>query len=296
MKPFRILGRSIKSAFRSVFRNFSLSIASIICTTITLILVSVAMIISYNLNTVTKNLESELTIVVYVKRDTSEEKVKELTSKLEDTENVLEVKFISKDARKIEMQEFSTALETTLDYLDKNPLLDSYIIKVNDVNALKTTTETIAKYDDVETARYGEGMVEEILMVFDIVEKVTIAIVIALVLVTAFLISNTIKLTIFSRRNEIEIERLVGASNITIKLPFLFEGLIIGVLGSLIPVIISCYGYILMYEGLNGYLFSIIALVKPFNFILYVSLILLVIGAVVGMFGSYKAVRKYLKI
>ena len=140
-------------------------------------------------------------------------------------------------------------------------------------------------------------MVENIVGAFDIISKGTIFIVVALILVTAFLISNTIKLTIFSRKSEIEIMRLVGASNTAIKLPFIFEGFILGILGSIIPIILTIYGYNLLYDKLGGHVFSnIIVLVKPFNFVFYVALILLAVGSVVGMFGSYRAVRKYLKI
>ena len=115
--------------------------------------------------------------------------------------------------------------------------------------------------------------------------------VVALVCVTAFLIANTIKLTIFSRKTEIEIMRLVGASNTAIKLPFVFEGFILGVLGSLIPVALSIYGYTILYSQTGGYVFT-----KIITLVLYVSLILLGIGSVVGMLGSWWAVRKHLKI
>ena len=110
-------------------------------------------------------------------------------------------------------------------------------------------------------------------------------------------IANTIKITIFSRQEDIEIKRLVGASNISIKQPFVIEGLIIGTLGSIIPIIVTIYGYSFLYEKTGGKIFSqFIKLVDPFPFSLYVSAILLVIGVLVGMFGSNRAVRKYLKI
>ena len=129
------------------------------------------------------------------------------------------------------------------------------------------------------------------------VKKITYVAVIALILVTAFLISNTIKITIQSRRREIEIRRLVGASNTFIKQPFFFEGIILGFLGSILPVIICCWGYSYLYKRLGGKVFTeIITLIKPASIIYIVMLALVVIGVVVGAFGSYRAVRKYLKI
>lgn len=297
MKAIRIFVRSIRDSFKSVFRNFSLSVASIACTTITLILVSVALILSYNVNKNTEKLEKELTIIVYLEREASSERALEIEKEINNIPNVNSVVYKSKDTWKLEMEATSKTLETTLQYLEENPLLDSYIVTVNNVTELKTTSELIKNIENVKTAEYGEGMAEKIIQMFDMIEKITYGIVIGLILVTAFLISNTIKLTIFSRKGEIEIMRLVGTSNMAIKLPFLFEGLIIGVVGSIIPIILSIYGYIILFEKTNGYVFSeIITLVEPFNFIIWISLILLVIGAFVGMFASFRAVRKYLKI
>lgn len=299
MKAIRIITRGIRDALKSVIRNFSLSTAAITCSSITLILVAVAMTISYNINNITKDLEKELSIVVYMKDTTTEEQINEFKNKLETmkSENVEDYTFKSKEEWKLEMKNYSDTFSTALDYLDTNPLLNSFTVIVKDANHLKDTTEEIKKIDYVESADYGEGMAENLVKAFDVIGKITILLVVALVLITAFLIGNTIKLTIFSRRNEIEIMRLVGASNISIRLPFLFEGLFLGILGSIIPVLVTIYGYVLLYDHFNGYLFThIIRLTEPFNFILYVALLLLVLGAVIGMLGSYRAVRKYLKI
>jgi len=297
VKAFRILLRSIRDSLKSVFRNFSLSIASILCTTITLVLVAIAIVVTVNVNHVTKDLEEELTIVVYAKEETTDEELEKIEKEIKNIKNVKTVEAKSKEEWRLEMKNYSDTLNTTLDYLEENPLLDSFIVTVENVDDLRPTALKIRDLDKIESANYGEGMVEDIISVFDIIKTVTIVMVVALIVVTAFLISNTIKLTIFSRRSEIEIMRLVGSSNISIKLPFVFEGFLLGILGSIIPIIITIYGYLIMYEQLSkSSSFSIIELVKPMPFVLITSLILLVIGSVVGMFGSARAVRKYLKI
>lgn len=297
MKALRILSRSIRDSFKSVFRNLPLSMASILCTTITLILVAIAIFLSYNVREVTTTLEHELTIVVYLKKEVTEEEKIEIQNDLKTMDNVDNYKLKTKEEWKAEMKKESDTLNTTLDYLEENPLLDSVIVTVKDVKDLKATAERLRKYEYVSSAEYGEGMVENIIGIFDAISYGTIIMVVALVCVTAFLIANTIKLTIFSRKTEIEIMRLVGASNTAIKLPFVFEGFILGVLGSLIPVALSIYGYTILYNQTGGYVFTkIITLVKPFPFVLYVSLILLGIGSIVGMLGSWWAVRKHLKI
>lgn len=297
MRAFRIFFRSIRDALKSVVRNFSLSFASIMCTTITLILVAVAVVAAANVNNATKLIEDELTIVTYLKKDVTEEQIENIKSEISSYKNVEEVTFKSKDEWKLEMSEYDDSFKTVLDYLDENPLMDSFVLKVNDVKKLSETSEYIKAINGVDTVKYGEGMVEQVISIFDIVQKIVVVVVIALVVVTSFLISNTIKLTIFSRRNEIEIMRLVGASNITIKLPFLFEGFIIGLIGSIIPVCITIYGYVILYSRMHGKLFSnMIMLIKPYPFVFWVSLIVIAIGALVGMYGSIKAVRKYLKV
>ena len=297
MRAFRIFFRSIRDAFKSVVRNFSLSFASIMCTTITLILVAVAVVAAANVNNATKLIEDELTIVTYLKKDVTEEQIDNIKSEISSYKNVEEVTFKSKDEWKLEMSEYDDSFKTVLDYLDENPLMDSFVLKVNDVKKLSETSEYIKAINGVDTVKYGEGMVEQVISVFDIVQKIVVVVVIALVVVTSFLISNTIKLTIFSRRNEIEIMRLVGASNITIKLPFLFEGFIIGLIGSIIPVCITIYGYVILYSRMHGKLLSnMIMLIEPYPFVFWVSLIVIAIGALVGMYGSIKAVRKYLKV
>lgn len=297
MKMFRIIGRSIRDAFKSVFRNFSLSMASILCATITLMVVSIAMVIAGNVNKVTDSLESELSIVVYVEKDATTDDINYLKSSIENINGIENVTYKSKSEWKLEISEYSSDIGVVFDAYDENPLLDSFIVNVNDVNDLEDITKEIRSLEKVESANYGEDTVDTIISVFDVVKNVTIVVVIALIFVTAFLISNTIKLAIYARRNEIEIMRLVGASNTAIKLPFVFEGFIIGLLGSLIPIIVTIYGYIIAYNKLNGHILTdLIKLIAPYNFVFYISLVIAGLGAIIGMFGSLGAVRKYLKV
>ena len=190
---------------------------------------------------------------------------------------------------------FNTVLETWEN--EDSPLKDTFQVKVKDIEKIKNTAEQIEKMKTVAVVRYGEGMVDKMVTAFSSVEKVTYGIVIALVLVTVFLIINTIKLTISARKREISIMRLVGASNFTIKTPFIIEGMILGLFGSIVPIGITMYGYTALYKHFNGYLFSeLIKLIKPEPFIYQTSLAVLGIGILVGMIGSASAVRKYLKV
>lgn len=302
MKIFRIIGRSISGAAKSIARNFSLSMASITCTVITLILVSLGLLVSYNVNNITKDIEKELTIVVFMQKDITEEELKTTEEKLKKIDNVEKVTYTSKETIKNDMMSeypsFSKMMDSWKD--NDNPFQDSYIIKVKDVRDINETVTTIKNLDKIDLVKYSESTIGELIKIFDAIKTGTIILVVGLILVTAFLINNTIKITIFSRRNEIDIMRLVGTSNTVIKLPFLFEGLFIGVLGSIIPILITIFGYNYAYDALSSLgtsnLLSVIKLVNPDAIVYKASLIILIIGAVVGMFGSVKAVRKYLTV
>ena len=297
MKIIRIFVRNVRDAFRSVVRNFSLSLAAITCITITLILVALSMVITANVNNFTKTLEEELSIVVYLNEDVSAEMENETYSNISGLEGVEKATLKTKEEWKKEIQSYSSELDATLSYLEDNPLLDSVIVKVKDINSISYVASIIRNYDGVKSALYGEETVDKMIAIFDIVKKATLVVVLALILVTAFLISNTIKLTIFSRKSEIEIMRLVGTSNFVIKQPFIIEGFFLGLIGSAIPIIVTIYGYILFYDHFDGYLFShLIELIKPMNLVWYISGVLAILGGIVGMFGSGRAVRKYLKI
>ena len=300
MKFFRNIRRYFRDAMKSVIRNFSLSLASISCIAITLIVVGISIVLSYNAENMTDSIKKDVTMVVFLKSDTTEDEVKDIQKKITNMGNIEEIKFKSKKEYAEETKErdevFSFIVDNWTD--ETNPLLDSFLIKVKEVEEIKNTASSIKKIDKVELVNYGEDMVDQLITVFDVIRKVSIGAVVALILVTAFLIANTIKLAIFSRKTEIEIMRLVGASNISIKIPFIIEGSFIGILGSIIPIILMIYGYTSLYNYFDGKLFgsSLAMLIEPYPFIYLSSLLLLGIGIVVGMFGSYSAVKKYLKI
>lgn len=301
MKIFRMLGRSIRDAFKSVIRNFSLSLASISCITITLIIVAIAIMASFNVQNFTKEIEKDLTIVIFLNNDATEEDVTSVEQRLRKIPNVdkKSITFESKQEVKEDMQKESEVFDTVLDEWDdsESPLKDTFQVKVKNVENIALTAKKIEKIDQVNTVRYGEGMVDKMITAFSSIEKVTCGIVIALVVVTIFLIINTIKLTISARRREIGIMRLVGASNFTIKTPFIIEGMILGLLGSIVPIIFTTYGYLAFYNHFDGYLFTkLIQLIKPEPFIYSTAGIVVIIGILVGMVGSAGAVRKYLKI
>ena len=299
MKAIRILGRNIRDGFKSVGRNLSLSIASISCITITLLIVGIALIASYNVENMTKLVKEDFTIVTFIDTSATNEQIEDLKKNIESYKNVESVEHQTKTQIADEMKDTSESLSAIIDSWsdDTNPLYDTLLVKVKDTEKISKTAEQVKELGLVQDVRYGQGMVENLLKVIKVLEKAMIIAMMALVFVTLFLITNTIKITIFSRKREIEIMRLVGASNFSIKQPFVIEGFCLGFIGALIPIAATLYRYSALSKHFHGQLFSsFVQLVPAEPFIYWVSLILLGLGVVVGMFGSYRAVRKYLKI
>ncbi len=302
MKPFRMIKNGIRDAFKSVYRNFSLSIASISCISITLIVVALALLVAFNVENFSNNAGNNVTIVTYLKLGLTEEEVAEFEATLDDMDNV------AKGWTKQTPQERKASLVEENDFLSSvGELIDNeeevfhyrFDINVNNISEIKQTRDdlkALTKY--VDSADYGDETVTRMIHMFDIAGKVAFVVAFVLVIVTVFLIVNTIKLTIFSRKTEISIMRVVGASNMTIKHPFIIEGFVIGLLGSIVPVLITIFGYRAFYNRLDdGHFMTFwLEFIDPHPFIYVVSIIIVAIGIVVGMFGSGRAVRKYLKV
>lgn len=276
MKGCRTFFRSLRDAFKSVVRNFSLSLASITCITITLIIIASALLLSENVKNFTNEIEKDVTIVAFLESDVKDDTRENFETSLKKNLNVETFDYKSKDEVKDEMAKENKTFSSVLSEWDdaSNPLKDTYTIKVRDVKSIGKTAKEIEGTDGVNSVQYGEGLVEKLVGVFDAIEKITYIAALALIIVTVFLIINTIKLTIFSRKREIGIMRLVGASNSRIKLPFVIEGIILGMIGSIIPILVVVFGYTGLYDYFGGVLFSpVIKLVSPIPFVVNTSLL-----------------------
>ena len=296
MQIFRMLQRGIRDAFKSVVRNFSLSIASIVCVSITLFIVSVAIILSANVNNFSTNIKKDVTIIAFLEKKSDKNAIQK---ELNELKNIAKVEFVSKVDAKKELSASSSQFKEWLkDWNDDDlPLKDSFKIKVSDLKQINDTVSKIEVIKGISSVNYGKTTIEKMLTTFEVVNKLMYTTVIILIVVTIFLIINTIKLTIYSRKREIEIMRVVGASNFAIKFPFVVEGMVLGFIGSIIPILLTIYLYSYVYNRFQGNIYSnIIKLMSPSSLVYTVSLILVIIGVIVGMLGSSGAVRKYLKL
>ncbi len=304
MKLIRIFFRNVVNAFKSIFRNLALSSASLICTTITLIVVAIALLVAGNINDFTHNLSENLTIIVFVDADATQEEINKIKNDLAALDTIKADEMIYKDKKTVKEETMEktgkgSVVNNVISTWDdnNNPFNPEFFLTAKEIGQLTPTVEKIEKMDKIYSVKYNKNVEDRMVVLVDIVKNLTIWIIIGLVIVTVFLIGNTIKLTIYSRSEEIEIMRLVGISNPVIRLPFVIEGTILGIIGSIIPIVVTIWGYTIFYDKLGGYFYSgAIKMLYPMPFTIYASLILLGIGTVVGMIGSYAAVRRYLKV
>ncbi len=299
MKSFRVFIYNVRDAFRSVFRNFSLSLATISCISITLAVVALALLATFNVEKISKEVKEDVTMYVFLKLGTSKEDIQGFEETLKKMDNINpKWKTMTPQERKDQLIK-DPDIGKTIEELIDNPeevFHQSYDIKVKDINKIDNTVKELKNMEIVYSVNYGETAIHQLVSTFDLIEKIAYGVVIVLVIVSILLIVNTIKLTIFSRRREISIMRVVGASNMTIKGPFIIEGFIIGVIGSIVPIVLTIFGYDWFYNNFQSGKIFILHLTNPNPLVYYVSIVTFVIGILVGMFGSWWAVRKYLKV
>ncbi len=294
---FKSLPYHLKSAFKSVKRNVAMTISSATAVTVTLFLILLFIVIAVNINTISNKVEQSVEIFAQIDTVVEQDQYDTIKQQLEGIEHVKSVRFSSKEEQ---MEKF---LESDLGgeeyrsvFEDGNPLTPAYFVEVDEGKNVKVVAKDAAKVEGIIKAEYGGESATTMLEAFNSIRVGGAIFVVALCFLAIFLISNTIKMTIQARRDEIAIMRNVGASNGFIKTPFIMEGIIISILGSILPITIGVFGYYFAYDAMNGMMFSsLFALESPMPFVIYLSLTILGIGILVGMIGSFVSVGKYLK-
>ena len=298
------LGKHIKSAVVGIFRNFWMSFSATTAVAVTLLLVALFTVLSLNINSFMKSIEQNITIRAMVDNSYDTNKIYNpktkkdpLGDKIRAINGVQAVEFISKD------EEFERYVKSTGEtslyerFKNQNPMLNVYKITLTSGNEdYNGISNQIKALEGIKSVDYGTGGIHKLITLFNQVSNVMLFFMAALILLAIFLISNTIKLTIYNRKTEIQIMRLVGASNGYIRFPFILEGIIIGIFGAVIPAVatVVVYGKILE-QNASGFLISSALKFASMSEINLVAIMLFVIGAIVGMIGSLISVGRYLK-
>ncbi|KAB2336807.1 ABC transporter permease [Cytobacillus depressus] len=294
----RTLQRHLRESLKSLARNGWMTFASASAVTVTLILVGVFFAIMMNLNKVAADLEEQVEIRVHIDVAANEQDQNLLKQKIEKIPEVKSIRFSPKDKELTNLIEsFGEEGEAYKLFEQDNPLNDVFVVKTKDPNDTPMVAKKIEKMEYAAKVKYGQGKIEKLFSFINMSRNVGIVLIIGLLFTAMFLISNTIKITIVARRKEIEIMRLVGATNSFIRWPFFLEGLWLGILGSILPIALIATSYFYLYDFLAPKLKgNFIELLHFSPFVYQISGLLILMGALIGIWGSMMSVRKFLKV
>ena len=289
---FRHIGESLKS----LKRNGWMTLASVSAVTITLVLVGLFLALILNVTKLAKDVESAVDVSIFVEIGSDQKELDALKTELEALPNVTKVEFSNKeDQYKRLVEKFGENFKLFED--DENPFYDVFIVSAKTPDDIKVINEKARSIKNVARAEYGGGSADKIFKLADGVKKWGFIAAGLLLFVAIFLISNTIRITIISRKREIQIMRLVGAKNSFIRWPFFLEGAWIGMLGSIVPVLLMSFGYTQVYLLLSRNLITFgYTLLAPNDVLLTVNTVMIVIGVLIGSLGSTLSMSRFLKV
>jgi len=292
---FSTVKRHFRESIKSLGRNSWMTIASVSAVTVTLILVGVFALIMMNLNKVATDLENDVEIKVLIDETADQAAEKALIEKVKKLPGVSEMTYSTKEDELTKLvKDFGDDFKL---FEQSNPLRNVIYVKAADPQQTAKVAKTIDKYEYTYDVMYGEGKVEKLFNFLNISRNVGIVLILGLLFTAIFLISNTIRITIIARRDEIEIMKLVGATNSFVRIPFLLEGMWLGILGSIIPIAVVTTLYHNIYKIIAPRLQGELVQLLDFSPLVYqVSGLLLLIGVLIGIWGSFMSVRKFLKI
>jgi cell division transport system permease protein len=286
----------IKEVYTSFKRNIWMTLASIFTVVLSLFILGFFSIVILNLNKMADTLESQVQISVYLKDDLSQEEIDETKETLSKIEGLEDIKFITREEAMENFKERLGDQQFLLDALDDtNPLPDSFSLTVTSPQQVKTIADTAAALDSVESASYSQDIINHLFNLTHLIRLIGIALIILLTGAAIFIISNTIRLTVFARRKEIAIMKYVGATDWFIRWPFLLEGICLGFIGGGLATI---FLYI-VYNQVTQEIYEAMAffpLIPQHPFIDYISLAILVAGIIIGALGSTISLKRFLKV
>lgn len=286
----------IQEVFRSLRRNNWMSFASVGTVAVSLFVLGVFLLLVMNMNRLASMLESEVQISVYLEDGIKAGDRRDLQQDIANMQGIETVKFVSREEAKQRLSERLGDQKYLLDALgDKNPLPDSFEVTVIHPDMVETAANAIARMDGMESAKYGQDVVRHLFDITRLIRIFGLVLMLLLAGATLFIISNTIRLTVFARRKEIAIMKYVGATDWFIRWPFLMEGMVLGFIGGLLAAIALRSFYAAMAAKIYSTL-AFFPLLPQYPFMNYVTVVILFSGMVIGAIGSTISLKRFLKV
>lgn len=292
------LPKHFKTSLVNLWRNGAMTFSSIFAVMITLLLIGVISVLALNVQDISANIEEGVRIYVKLERSIDENAENEVGKQIKQLKGVASATYFSKDEElsKLIDKQGEDGKELFESYRDDNPLGAAYEVEAKDPTKLASLAKKIKDIPNVNSVNYGGDSTQSMVSTLNTIQTGGTVFIVGLVIVALFMISNTIKITITARSTEISIMRMVGASNWYIRIPFMLEGMLIGLFGAIIPILVLVYGYGALYNYTGGSLMSSMLVLKaPMPFIRDFSFILAGLGAGVGLIGSFVSIRRFLK-
>lgn len=291
-----------KQAFKSMWRNRMMGFASIGSVTAVLVILGFVLIIVLNVNNMAMVAKETFDqIAVYILEGVEEDQIEEMGKSFRKIDGVMGVAYQTKDYALERVKEDWGDDAFLLQDLRNNPLPNTYIVQLSDVTKADKVIEQLKTFEGVEQVRYYQDAVNSLIKISDFVKRLGTAIILILLLISIFIISNTIKITVLNRQREIELMQYIGATNGYVRGPFMIEGIMLGLIGSLVAILIIMLGYnysinylagryIALISGMSGYLVGIEMVIND------LVIIFMTIGIGIGILGSLVSLKKFLSI
>lgn len=289
----------IKEGFGNLHKNKTMSTASISSVIAALLVIAIFFIIVMNVDYAASKLESQIEMMVYLDNNLSEAIVSSMAKELKTVAAVKDVQFVSKAQALKDLNEKWGDNAYLLEGLEgENPLPDAFKITLTDPSKANTVALAISSISNIERVVYGKEELEKLLKATYILRISSLIIISILVFISIFIISNTIKLTVYARRKEINIMKYVGATDWFVRGPFLVEGILLGLLGSLITTLVVGVGYYYSANLIQNQMIGLLSVtLMPFGQLISSLVLLLVtVGILIGVIGSLLSVRKFIKV
>ncbi|WP_294147780.1 permease-like cell division protein FtsX [uncultured Selenomonas sp.] len=286
----------IQEVFRSLRRNNWMSFASIGTVAVSLFVLGVFLLLVLNMNRMASALESQVQISVYLEDGLSADDRQDIASDIEALQGIESIRYISKDEAKARLEDRLGDQKYLLDALgDKNPLPDSFEVVVKSPDLVETAAKAIDRMDGVQEAKYGQDVIEHLFAITRLIRIFGLVLMVLLAGATLFIISNTIRLTVFARRKEIAIMKYVGATDWFIRWPFLLEGMVLGFVGGVIAAVALRSFYAAMAAKITDTL-TFFPLMPQYPSMNYITVALLLAGMAIGALGSALSLKRFLKV
>jgi cell division transport system permease protein len=284
-----------REALLSFRRSALMTIATILSITTILIIIGVFLLISINSSLFLKNLESQLEIIVYLEDKISEVELNNIKGNLALIDGIKDVKFVSKEEAYQRLSKDLGEQKDILNAIEVNPLPASFEIQIKDPKMIEQIANQIVKFEKVEEVEYGRETAERLLNFTYLFRRAGILVLALLIFASILIISNIIKITVYARRNEIEIMSLAGATSWFIKWPFIIEGFLQGFISSVLSIIILYNFYFFAINKVHQTI-PFLPLAVDIIDLLPIGMAIVLLGSLVGILGSMFSVGKYLDV